>query len=103
MANKPGTTITSGVTEVAEAGKPVKITSTVGALPAIGIWLNADTGNAGNVVIGDKEVKAKTKEQRGTTLVKATSPIFIEISDPTLLFADVETSKDKVAWLVVTA
>lgn len=100
MAGKPGSAVVSGTTEVVEAQKKIQL---AGGLKnsCIGIWVAADSGNTGNVVVGDASVNAKTKTEQGLLLVKGAASVFIEISDPSLLFVDAETSKDKLTWLAV--
>lgn len=102
MSGKPGSKVKSGTTTVATAGTAVALTA-VAEFATIGVWVSADSGNTGNATIGDSAVKAKTKEQKGVTVIKGGSPIWVEVDDPSLLFADVETSGDKVAWMAVIA
>lgn len=106
MAGKPGTRLLSGSTEVATAQKPVQLLTTGVEISCLGVWVAADTGNTGKIVAigGSKETtEAKTKASKGVVLWEKANPIFIEVNDPSAIWVDVETSKDKVVWTAVLA
>ncbi len=104
--NKPGTKLLSGSTEVAEAQKPVQLTTTVGEIACLGVWVGPDSGNTGKAIaIGSAKttVEAKPKSEKGVVIFEKANPLFIEVSDITSIWVDVETSKDKVVWTAVLA
>lgn len=106
MAGRAASAIKSGSTEVVTAKTAVQLVAPVKSpnldRNAIGVWVSGDYGNAGAVVVGDSTVKATTKECNGIVLPKgALGPVFIETEDPTTLYVDAETSKDKVAYLIL--
>lgn len=107
MASRPGNQIVTGITEVAETGKPVKLTnvapSTITPV-TLGVLVQCDPSNTGaQCVIGDKNVVAEKTlgKTRGIVLEKKALPVRIEISDPTQLWIDAEKSKDFVLWTVI--
>jgi hypothetical protein len=104
MASRPGSHLETGITEVAETGKPVKLTSTVPSGISLGILVQCDPSNTGSqCVIGDKNVVAKKTlgETRGIVLETKQIPVRIEISDPTQLYVDAAASKDRVIWTAI--
>ncbi len=106
MPNKPGTKLLSGSTEVAEAQKPVQLSTPVGEIAALGVWVGPDSGNTGKAIaIGSAKTttEAKPKSEKGIVVYEKESPIFIEVQDITAIWVDVETSKDKVVWTAILA
>ncbi len=106
MANKPGTKLLSGSTEVATAQKPVQISTTVGEIAMLGIWVGPDSGNTGKAIaIGSAKAttEAKAKAEKGVVIYEKGNPIFIEVSDISAVWVDVESSGDKVVWTAVLA
>jgi hypothetical protein len=101
MASKQASAVRTGSTGEITSGTPVQLTTE--SIPCIGVWVSADSGNAGKkVIVGDKNIKFKLKEQRGIGTHEFTT-VFIEIDDPSKLWVDVETSKDKVTWTALVA
>jgi hypothetical protein len=105
MPGKPGIELISGSTEVAEAQKPVQL-STSESKSLLGVFVAPDTGNTGKIVaVGGSKAgtEAKTKLSKGIVLWEKAAPIFIEVNDLSKVWVDVETSKDKVTWTALVA
>lgn len=106
MANKPGTRIITGKTEVVTEQTPVQLFTASQEFTTIEVQVQADPSNVGALMaVGDKNVNAKKTlgSTRGVTLEKKQNPVRFEISDPSQLWVDAEKGKDFVCWMAVLA
>lgn len=110
MANKPGTALYSGTTEVVTAQTPVQLSTTEPKTALIGVWIAADPSNTGTLMaVGGKTVGTKVDAKKtihefvGIPLEKKQNPVFLEISSLSEIWVDAETSKDAVVWTAVLA
>lgn len=110
MAAKSGSRVIPGHVEVPTAGTAVTLISGVaaGALreavekaSIIGVYVSPDAANTEAVVVGDKNVKAKAKEQNGLVLPKGSGPVFLEVVDIRSLYVDAQKEKENLSFLVV--
>lgn len=108
MAEKPGTRLLSGATEVVTAQTPVQLSTTGSEIPCLGVWVTLAASATGTIaaVGGSKttvEAKKELGKEKGIILEKKMAPIFIEVSDLTAIWVDCEKSKDIVTWTAVLA
>jgi hypothetical protein len=106
MANKPGSRLVSGTTEVATAQTAVRLSTTKLEGTCLGVYISIDPNAVGaTAAVGDKNVNAKATlgTFKGMILEKKTGPVFIEIADPSELWVDAVTSKDFVTWTALLA
>ena len=90
--------IVTGTKTVTTAGTAVQVTTT--QTPIGGVWVAADMGG-GVIVVGDSSVKAANSSQRGVVLTPGNPSTFIPINDLSLLWADSQTSGDKLCYAYV--
>jgi hypothetical protein len=107
MPNKPGVELISGATEVAEAQKPVQL-STTETKGLLGVFVTCDSSNTGTIVAvgGSKagtEAKKELGKNKGIVLEKKMAPVFIEVNDLSKVWVDVEKAKDIVTWTALVA
>jgi hypothetical protein len=102
-----GSRVVAGHTEVAEAGKPVKLlTGETLETVCLEILISADPSNVGAfIAVGDKNVLAEKTlgKPKGIILEKKQVPLSLTVGDPGALYVDVEKGKDFVTWLAVLA
>ncbi len=96
MAFEIAKTIVSARTPVPTAGTRVRLSTTPVAIFRIDI--SGDTGNAQEVVIGDKNVVAARGSQKGTVLMPGNVPITIYISDLNKLYVDARSNGDAATY-----
>lgn len=105
MAGRAASAILSGTTEVPTPKTAVRLVTPLQSpkfdRQAIGVWVVADSANTEPVVVGDATVQATVKGQNGIVLSKTAPAIFIEVADPTTLWVDAITAKDKLSWVIL--
>jgi hypothetical protein len=111
MSAKPATKVLSGSTEVVTAQTPVQLVTSAEAREIIcnAVHISVPASNVGTLVAvgGSKtsvEAKKEAGKEKGLLLEKAKGTVLrIETSDPSQIWVDVETSKDRVNWLLELA
>jgi len=94
-----GETIT-GTKTVTVAGSAEQITAT--STPVKGVWVSADLGNTGIIVVGDSSVVAADGFQQGWILIPGNPPLFLEhVTDLNELYVDSQTNGDKLCYAYV--
>lgn len=88
-------TFATGTKTVATAGTAVQLTATKTAMRLIHI--HAYTGNSGNIVVGDSNVKAAAGSERGIILVPGAS-IWLRLRELSDIYIDAVTSNDGVSY-----
>ena len=89
--------VVSGNKAITAAGtaEPLVAVST----PCSRVVVSSDLGNSGGVVVvGGSGVKAASTDQKGTVIVAGNIPHTIYIDDVAKVYADVQTSGDKIAF-----
>ena len=94
------TGVVSGTTTVTTAGTAVRITATPTTIK--GVWVNADLLAGIVVTVGDASVVGNVSGMKGTVLTPGNPPIFIEITDLSLLYVDAQANGGKLAYLATT-
>jgi hypothetical protein len=102
-----GSTLDSGITQVAVAGTRVRLTTEVEEFTAKTVVIQALGTNLGEIVVGGNEVVAAPgtqaePKQEGIALA-AKNTISIDIIDPSQIWLDATKSKDGVSYLVLLA
>lgn len=108
MSEKTGTRLLSGATEVPTAQTAVQLATTGTEIACLGVWVTCAGSNTGTIcaVGGSKtttEAKKELGKEKGIIIEKKMVPVFIEVSDLTAIWIDVEKSKDIVTWTAVLA
>ena len=91
--------IVDGITTVATAGTPVRISSV--SVPVPGVWVGGDTGNSGVIYVGASTVDGVEGQQRGISIEPAGNSIFIPVNNLNLLYVDSASSGDIASWAYV--
>ena len=95
-----GTGIVSGTKTVTTAGTAVRITATPTTIK--GIWVNADLIAGIIVTVGDSAVVGNASGMKGVVLTPGNPPIFLPITDLSLLWVDSQTNGGKLSYLYLT-
>lgn len=108
MPGKPGTKLLSGSTEVVTAQTAVQLSSTGSEIACLGVFVSLAGSATGTIAAigGSKtttEAKKELGKEKGIIIEKKMAPLFIEVSDLSAIWVDVEKSKDIVTWLAVLA
>ena len=99
IASSGGSTIVSGTTTVTTAGTAVRITATPTSIK--GVWLSGDTVAGFLLYVGDSSVVANVTGQRGICVIPGNNPVFLAITDLSLLWVDSASNGGKLSWLTV--
>lgn len=91
--------IVSGTKTVTTAGTAVRITAA--ATPIKGVWLNADLLAGIVVTVGDSSVVGNASGMKGVVLTPGNQPIFLPVTDLSLLWVDAVSNGGKLAYLTV--
>ena len=92
----PGASIVDGTTTVTTAGTAVRITAT--PTPIKGVWLSGDTIAGILLYVGASSVVANVSGQRGLCIIPGNNPVFLEVSDLSLVYVDAVSNGGKLAW-----
>ena len=95
-----GSAIVSGTKTVTTAGTAVRITATPTTIK--GIWVNADLIAGIIVTVGDSAVVGNASGMKGVVLTPGNPPIFLPITDLSLLWVDSQTNGGKLSYLYLT-
>ena len=90
------TGIVSGTKTVTTAGTAVRITAS--STPMKGIYLSADIIVGKVIAIGDSGVVANVSGQKGIILIPGNDPVFLKVSDLSLLWIDSQTDGGKLSY-----
>jgi hypothetical protein len=85
---------------VAEAGKPVALTSATAG--CAWVLITAETDNTGEIVVGGKTVVAKLEDRRGAPLEKGDS-VTLPAGDLASVYIDTTVNGDGVTFLYGTS
>lgn len=99
-ATGPGTAIVSGTKTVTTAGTAVQVTATPTTIK--GVWVSADFLAGIPVVVGDASVVGNVSGLKGAVLMPGNPPIFLDITDLSLLWVDSQTNGGKLSYLYQT-
>ncbi len=88
--------IVTGIKTVTTAGTAVQITTTSTPIP--GVWVAADLGNSGPVVVGDSNVVAASGSMQGIILIPGNPSVFIPINNLNLLYVDAQNNGDELCY-----
>lgn len=94
------TGVVSGTKTVTTAGTAVRITATPTTIK--GVWVNADIKQGAIITVGDASVVGNASGMRGVVLTPGNPPIFLAITDLSLLYVDSDTNGGKLAYLYTT-
>lgn len=95
-----GTGIVSGTKTVTTAGTAVRITATPTTIK--GVWVNADILAGSIVVVGDSSVVGNVSGMKGLILTPGNPPIFLQITDLSLIWVDSQNNGGKLAYAYIT-
>ena len=94
------TGIVSGTKTVTTAGTAVQITATPTTIK--GVWVCADLIAGIIVTVGDSAVVGNASGMRGLVLTPGNPPIFIPITDLSLLYVDAQANNGKLSYAYQT-
>lgn len=100
IPNSPGTGVVSGTKTVATAGTAVQVTATPTTIK--GVWVNADLIAGIVVTVGDSSVVGNVSGMKGLVLTPGNPPVFLTITDLSLLYVDSQLNGGKLAYLYTT-
>lgn len=94
------TGVVSGTKTVTTAGTAVQITATPTTIK--GVWVNADLLAGIVVTVGDSGVVGNVTGMKGVILTPGNQPIFLAITDLSLLWVDSVSNGGKLAYFYTT-
>lgn len=91
-----GSSIVSGNKRSTSPGTAVQVNSS--SISIKGVWISADLGNNGPIVVGDSSCIATLGANKGIPLSVGSNPIYLPINNINVLYMDVQISGDKLSY-----
>lgn len=92
--------IVTGTKTVTTAGTAVQVTATPTTIK--GVWVNADLLAGTVVTVGDSAVVGNASGMKGLILTPGNPPIFLQITDLSLLWVDAQANGGRLAYCYLT-